>query len=66
MKEMGYGAQYKYNPDYVDGRVRQEYLPEGIRARVFLEERDLGDKVDEELDEGTDAEGEVELEAGGE
>lgn len=66
MKEMGYGAQYKYNPDYVDGRVRQEYLPEGIRARLFLEERDLGDKVDEELDEGTDAEGEVELEAGGE
>lgn len=24
MKELGYGAEYKYNPDYVDGRVKQE------------------------------------------
>lgn len=49
MKEMGFGREYKYNPDFVDGRVAQEYLPEKIKGRVFLEERDLGTKIDEEL-----------------
>ena len=24
MKELGYGAEYKYNPDYKDGKVKQE------------------------------------------
>ncbi|KAF2190825.1 P-loop containing nucleoside triphosphate hydrolase protein [Zopfia rhizophila CBS 207.26] len=51
MKEMGYGAEYKYNPDYLDGRVVQEYLPEKIRDRKFLEHMDLGTKVDEDLDD---------------
>jgi len=50
MKEMGYGKEYKYNPDYVDGRVAQEYLPEALRGRRFLEERDLGEEVDKEVD----------------
>ncbi|KAF1999102.1 P-loop containing nucleoside triphosphate hydrolase protein [Amniculicola lignicola CBS 123094] len=49
MKELGYGAEYKYNPDYVDGRVMQEYLPEKIRGRRFLEDLDLGTKIDEDL-----------------
>jgi putative ATPase len=49
MKELGYGKKYKYNPDFVDGRVKQEYLPEKLRGRTFLEERDLGEKVDEDL-----------------
>ncbi|OCL08300.1 P-loop containing nucleoside triphosphate hydrolase protein [Glonium stellatum] len=49
MREMGFGREYKYNPDFVEGRVKQEYLPEKIRGRVFLEDRDLGTKVDEEL-----------------
>ncbi|KAF2839620.1 putative AAA family ATPase [Patellaria atrata CBS 101060] len=51
MKEMGYGKEYKYNPDFVDGRVMQEYLPDKLRGRRFLEDRDLGTKVDEELEE---------------
>jgi putative ATPase len=51
MKEMGYGAEYKYNPEYLDGRVAQEYLPEKIQGRRFLEDLDLGTKIDEELDE---------------
>jgi putative ATPase len=51
MKELGYGAEYKYNPDYVNGRVAQEYLPEKIRGRQFLDEYDFGDKVDEDLDD---------------
>ncbi|KAF2712138.1 P-loop containing nucleoside triphosphate hydrolase protein [Pleomassaria siparia CBS 279.74] len=52
MKEMGYGAEYKYNPDYVEGRVHQEYLPERIRAVKFLEDADFGTKVDKDLTEG--------------
>jgi len=49
MKEMGYSEGYKYNPDYLDGRVQQEYLPEGLRGRTFLEDTDLGTKIDEQL-----------------
>lgn len=51
MKELGYGKEYKYNPNYVDGRVKQEYLPEQIKGSRFLEDIDLGTKVDTELDE---------------
>jgi putative ATPase len=49
MKEMGYSEGYKYNPDYLEGRVNQEYLPDALRGRTFLEDIDLGTKVDEEL-----------------
>ena len=52
MKEMGYGAEYKYNPRYVDGRVKQEYLPPELRDSVFLEDRDLGIEVDEDMVDG--------------
>jgi putative ATPase len=50
MKDMGYGKDYKYNPNYVDGNVKQTYLPERLLGREFLEERDLGVMVDEDLD----------------
>lgn len=49
MKDMGYGEDYKYNPNYLEGRVRQEYLPEELRGRSFLEDLDLGTKVDPDL-----------------
>ena len=53
MKELGYGAEYKYNPGYVDGKVKQEYLPQELRESVFLEERDLGTEIDADMvDEG--------------
>ena len=51
MKELGYGKEYKYNPSYVDGKVSQEYLPEQLRGRRFLEEADLGDQDDPDLHE---------------
>ena len=51
MKEMGYGREYKYPPDYEGGRVRQEYLPEGLGGRRFLSESDLGSKIDGDLEE---------------
>ncbi|GAB7359321.1 hypothetical protein MBLNU230_g5972t1 [Neophaeotheca triangularis] len=49
MKELGYGKKYKYNPDYKDGRVAQEYLPEKIQGRKFLGTHDLGDELDPEV-----------------
>ncbi|KAF7717978.1 AAA-type ATPase family protein [Penicillium ucsense] len=49
MKELGYGKEYKYNPNYVDGRVQQDYLPEKLAGRRFLEDLDLGTKHDSDL-----------------
>ncbi|KAK5747541.1 DNA-dependent ATPase mgs1 [Elasticomyces elasticus] len=49
MRDMGYGKDYKYNPDFVDGRVVQEYLPEQLEGRRFLGRQDLGDKLDPEI-----------------
>lgn len=50
MKELGYGAEYKYNPNYKDGRVKQEYMPDALRDRVFMEKIDLGTEIDPDLD----------------
>ena len=49
MKELGYGKEYKYNPNYVDGQVVQEYMPEQLNGRQFLEDCDLGLNVDPDL-----------------
>lgn len=49
MKEMGYGKEYKYNPNYVNGEVLQDYLPESLLGRKFLEDHDLGLQVDPDL-----------------
>ena len=51
MKEMGYGKEYKYNPEYVDGRVKQAYLPEELGVSIFLEDRDLGTEMDDEAED---------------
>ena len=53
MKEIGYGKEYKYNPKYANGRVKQEYMPEGLEGREFLEDRDLGLELDGDLDDNT-------------
>ncbi|KND92780.1 ATPase [Tolypocladium ophioglossoides CBS 100239] len=49
MRDLGYGAEYKYPPNYRDGQVRQTYLPDELAGRRFLEERDLGTEVDPDL-----------------
>jgi putative ATPase len=49
MKDLGYGAEYKYNPNYKDGKVKQDYLPDDLLGRRFLEDRDLGTVVDPDL-----------------
>jgi putative ATPase len=51
MKELGYGKHYKYNPDHVDGRVKQEYLPQQLVGRAFLEDRHLGTAHDADLED---------------
>ncbi|KAF3128008.1 hypothetical protein TWF703_009764 [Orbilia oligospora] len=48
MKTLGYGKEYKYPPNYVDGIVKQEYLPERLIGKKFLEDIDLGTRIDEE------------------
>ncbi|KAI9820712.1 MAG: hypothetical protein M1827_005082 [Pycnora praestabilis] len=48
MKELGYGKEYKYNPHYKDGKVQQDYLPEKLNGRRFLEDTDLGSELDPE------------------
>ncbi|KAL8950189.1 MAG: hypothetical protein Q9222_003767 [Ikaeria aurantiellina] len=50
LKEIGAGAGYKYNPGFREGKVKQEYLPEGLKGRVFLEEDDLGNEIDADLE----------------
>lgn len=35
MKDIGYGKDYKYNPDYAEP-VNQEYLPKELRAKNYL------------------------------
>lgn len=49
MRELGYGQEYKYNPNYKDGKVKQDYLPDALLGRAFLEDRDLGTQVDPDL-----------------
>jgi putative ATPase len=49
MKELGYGKEYKYNPNYVNGKVQQTYLPEKLLGRKFLEEKNFGSMVDPDL-----------------
>lgn len=51
MKELGYGKEYKYNPNYKDGKVSQDYLPEQLQGRRFLEDSDLGLEIDPDLEE---------------
>lgn len=51
MKELGYGKEYKYNPNYKDGKVKQEYFPEKLKGATFLEDRDLGEKLDKDLED---------------
>ncbi len=35
MKELGYGKDYKYNPDF-DGPVDQTYLPDALKGKKYL------------------------------
>ena len=42
MKELGYGAGYRYDPDEPDGIAAQSYLPEDLKDRRFYEPSRFG------------------------
>ena len=42
MKELGYGAEYRYAFESKDHYVPQQYLPDGLRDRVFYEPSEFG------------------------
>jgi putative ATPase len=42
MKDLGYGKGYRYAHHHPDGYVRQEYLPEKLRGKVYYHPRDRG------------------------
>lgn len=52
MKELGYGREYKYNPQYQQGLCSQEYLPAALKGETFFEDTDLGSELDPEYDYG--------------
>jgi putative ATPase len=37
MKEIGYGADYKYSHGYDNNFSEQEYLPDGVKGMTFYE-----------------------------
>jgi putative ATPase len=49
MKEMGYGAGYKYPHDFAGHYVAEDYLPEALRGRRFFKPSQSG--YERELDE---------------
>ena len=49
MKDLNYGAGYKYNPDY-DEPVEQEYLPRALKNRQFFD----GEGVDSDASQGSE------------
>jgi putative ATPase len=47
MRELEYGKEYKYNPDFDEGvTVDQEYMPRGYESIKFLPRKHLGSKDD--------------------
>lgn len=42
MKDLGYGAGYRYDPDEADGVAQQEYLPEQLRGERFYDPGRMG------------------------
>ena len=42
MKDLGYGRGYRYAHHHPDEYVRQEYLPERLKGKVYYHPRDRG------------------------
>jgi putative ATPase len=37
MKDLGYGRDYKYTPDYIGAEeAKQEYFPEKLSGRTYI------------------------------
>ena len=46
MKEMGYGAAYQYPHDLPEAFAEQDYLPEGLKGRIYYHPTDRGLEVE--------------------
>ncbi len=42
MKDIGYGKGYKYAHDYIDAKVDQKHLPEGLEGKRYYEPTERG------------------------
>ena len=42
MKELGYGIEYQYPHDLPEAFARQDYLPEGLKGRIYYHPTDRG------------------------
>lgn len=40
MKKLGYGKGYEYPHDYPNAKVSQEYMPENLKGRKYLKDKD--------------------------
>lgn len=49
MKDMGFGVEYKYNPNYENGVVKQSYFPDDMDHVTFLEDTHLGTARDPDV-----------------
>jgi putative ATPase len=44
MKQLGYGEGYRYGHDYTGHFVDQQYLPDGLKDRVYYRPSDEGEE----------------------
>ena len=44
MKDMGYGAEYRYSHDFDGNFVEQQYLPDGLKGKIYYSPTDNGDE----------------------
>jgi putative ATPase len=42
MEKLGYGAEYKYSHDFDNGFVEQQYLPDGLKDRIYYRPTESG------------------------
>lgn len=49
MSKLGYSKNYKYNPEYKDGKVKQDYFPETCGEKKVLRGEHTGDLIDFDL-----------------
>ncbi|MEK7250723.1 MAG: replication-associated recombination protein A [Bacteroidota bacterium] len=42
MENLGYGAEYRYSHDFSDNLVEQQYLPDGLKAKVYYRPTENG------------------------
>lgn len=49
MSDLGYSKGYKYNPHFKDGKVNQTYFPDSLDEQKFLNNKHLGDLIDEDV-----------------